>query len=470
MLQSIERILENRRLILAIAESMAIAIAAGDLWLRDHSLGILYVFPTMVAAPVLRRWEVVFVSFGLALLREALTPSPWSGGAAARVSMALAAFSGLALFVRELARNLANLRQIQLEVRLRETAEAEARQLVESSPGAIVTAAADGRILRANRAARELLAPGGEIPEGRNITGFLPMLSAWLSPPSRGVVPDAPAPPSHVRTLIEGDGRRLDGAPFYAQAWVSSYQTPVGPRIAAIFTDATDVLRDREELGLRQLMASSRIVAAALSHEIRNLSAAAHTIYGNLGQKAEIGAHEDYRALGALIEGLRKLSSEELGPAVEEVRTGVDLPDVLRELEMILEPTFRDSGTELRWQVSDGLPRVRADHSSLLQVFLNLAQNSHRAVQGVPEKWVVVTACRRNQSVIVSFENNGPAIPDSDRLFQPLQPKAASHGLGLFVSRALMRTYGGELRYQTRKENCCFLVEMPCAEPAAEVA
>jgi signal transduction histidine kinase len=107
---------------------------------------------------------------------------------------------------------------------------------------------------------------------------------------------------------------------------------------------------------------------------------------------------------------------------------------------------------------------VRADRSGLLQIFLNLAQNSLRALDGVPSANLAVTAYQLGESVVIRFADNGPGVAAPDALFQPFRTGASSAGLGLYVSRALIRTYGGELHYVRRGSESRFVIELPAFE------
>src|SRR5260370_29652125 len=170
------------------------------------------------------------------------------------------------------------------------------------------------------------------------------------------------------------------------------------------------------------------------------------------------------------MEAMRKLSSSEISAGADQALTGVDLNKLLRELNIILTAGESDSNVELRWEVAEGLPRVRADHSGLLQVFLNLVQNSQRALNGRPLGCVTIAAYQLGGSVVVHFSDNGPGIPSTDGLFQPFQNGATSTGLGLYVSRAIVRTYGGELQYIRKAEECRFLIELPAIAPLEALA
>ena len=61
---------------------------------------------------------------------------------------------------------------------------------------------------------------------------------------------------------------------------------------------------------------------------------------------------------------------------------------------------------------------------------------------------------------MVRFVDSGPGVADPDNLFQPFHSGAHSAGLGLYVSRAILRSHGGGLRYEPCEEGCCFTVEL----------
>ena len=453
---------EDRRTIWLLTLGLTGAIAAADLAISGVSVGILYVIPVILASLILTRGKILAIALFATVLRETLGPMSWNEDAGARMSAGLVVFILAGFLISEMRLNFRLARQHvdQLEeaVRLQRDAENESRQLVEGSPGAILTCGADGQILMANDAARQLL--GSDSLAGEAVTRFLPMLAPLLAR-----VQDI----TLVRTVVEGGARRASGEGFFAQMWLSSYQTGSGLRIAIVFSDATEILRDREEMGLRQLMMSSRIAAAAVSHEVRNLSNSAYRLFRKIGNEAGLAVNEDYNALSSLLDGMRKLTAEELKPSVEELKRGADVNQVLQELLLILEPSLRETNTTLDWHVDRNLPEVRADHSGLLQVLLNLAQNAQRALSDKEDKRLSIVAYPMNQSVIVRFSNNGNPISEGDRLFEPLQPKATATGLGLFISRAILRTYGGELQYAPGGEGCMFLITLPmaswCKEP-----
>ena len=95
--------------------------------------------------------------------------------------------------------------------------------------------------------------------------------------------------------------------------------------------------------------------------------------------------------------------------------------------------------------------RVPLDGESLKQVFLNLLLN---ALEASPEGGEVRAGLeRRGDHVLVRVCDSGPGLPAEvlARLGEPFYtPKAKGTGLGLFLSRRLVQTAGGELSATTR--------------------
>ena len=101
-----------------------------------------------------------------------------------------------------------------------------------------------------------------------------------------------------------------------------------------------------------------------------------------------------------------------------------------------------------------------ADPAGLLQAFLNLAHNSHRAVQKASRRELDIEVLADAENVVIQFKDSGPGIESPDRLFQPFQTGADGTGLGLFLSRAVVRSYGGDLRFEPNLGPSCFVVKL----------
>jgi C4-dicarboxylate-specific signal transduction histidine kinase len=110
---------------------------------------------------------------------------------------------------------------------------------------------------------------------------------------------------------------------------------------------------------------------------------------------------------------------------------------------------------------------VLAEPYELLQVFLNLSQNSLRAAQDVEDRELSIRVVVNGGSVTVLVEDSGPGIADPSVLFQAFQRGADSNGLGLYISRALVRTFNGDLRYLESERGARFAIDLLAAHPAS---
>jgi signal transduction histidine kinase len=264
---------------------------------------------------------------------------------------------------------------------------------------------------------------------------------------------------------MQSKGQRQNGEVFLAGIWFSTYNTLSGPKLAAIMVDLSEDLRDREDLSLNHLLKNTRILMSAMSHEIRNLCGAVSAVGKNLSRVEGLQQNQDFEALQMLIQGLEKIASLELQASPEDKAIAVDVGAVLDELRVLIDPSFKDSEMEVHWHIQDGLPLVWADGYGLLQVFLNLARNSQRAMRGCARRDLTVSASAEQAAVVIRFADTGVGLRSQQHLFRPFQQGADGAGLGLYVSRAILRSFRGELRHEPQPVGCCFAVVLaPLAE------
>jgi two-component system, LuxR family, sensor kinase FixL len=446
----------NRRTLLITAACLMAMIAITDWITKPYiSLGFLYLFPIIIVGGFLSRAQTVGVALVCAILQELFSNLP-ENEAVVRLLLSSAGFSGTGLFISELVRNrrivLAHVEELEKEAKLRLDAENELQILVESSPAAIVNIDASGTILLANEAAHQLLAPDATSLRGRKIGSYLPTLQTIVQTRRSRM----------FRTTLQCTGRKSSGEAFLAGVWFSTYTAASGPRLAAVVVDLSDELRNREDLSLDHLLKSSRILMGAMAHEIRNLCGAAVVLHKNLSRVPGLEGNEDFRALSSLIQSLEKISAMGVKPVAPDAVT-VELTSVLDELRVLLEGAFQELGIEIEWHTQGSLPLVRADRYGLIQVFLNLAKNSQRAMERAELRRLRISTAYQEKHIAIRFEDTGIGISHPENLFRRFRPGAETTGLGLYLSRSIMRSFGGELLYEPRSQGCCFVVIVPPA-------
>jgi two-component system, LuxR family, sensor kinase FixL len=445
----------RRGWIYAVAGVLIVGIAYSDWKLEEVSVGFLYVLPILMASATLRGWHILAISIACGLLREWFSPLHGTPGATLRVCIGAAGFGLAGYFVSQLNRQrqavARHLSEREQQMRLRINAERQLQVVIETSPLGILTLNSEGRVLLANSSAQHLLRLEQQPLAGQQVHSYLPILQRFLS--SQVSRPD-------LRTAVESKGLRADGETFLAHIWLSTFSNGSDLCLAAFIWDASESLRDRESTGLDSMMATSRVVIGAISHEIRNLAAAALAAYRELARGLSRSQREGSHALGRVIEALENIAASGLRLASHSSRAVADLGMVLDEARVLIDASLRDEGGVTEWRIPDTLPLVEADHHSLLQVFLNLARNSEQAMRHGPEKTLRVEVTVDHEMVLVRFRDTGPGIADLEALFRPLQPGGASTGLGLYISRAILKSYAGDLYHEPGTGGACFVVRL----------
>src|SRR5579884_1599200 len=328
----------------------------------NATLGFLYIFPLVLLGTVLNWWQIVLAASFCTFLSDRLDPFPMDMESArdALIFLTLATTGLLSLTVTK------SYRRERESLAAQRAAEEQLAFVIESSPAAVLTMNTEGVILLANPAAHRLLAvPQGQLP-GKKIARYVPALASIPAMDENKM----------FRTEMQTRGKRENEEIFLADVFFSTYSTPAGPRLAALLVDTSEHLREREEANLQQLLAGSRILVAAVSHEVRNVCGAIGMMHENLTRRKSLEADEDFEALGSLVETLKKIASVELKESIRPEPATVDLNEVLTDLRIVLAPFCEESDIELLWNVPENLPVVQADRHSLLQVLLNLARNS----------------------------------------------------------------------------------------------
>lgn len=426
-------------------------------------LGFLYLLPLVLAGGVLNPWQLAILSSGCMVLAEMFDGFRWSlQSGIPRDVLYFSAFFGAGLFARNMVlsrqASAIHIQQIESENQARRDAEEQLKILIESSPIAILTANAEGSILLANDAAHRLFNLSSHDLPGRLIHTYLPSLIN---------VPAMRDKQHSFRTVMQCTGHREGGDVFIADIWFSTYATSSGPRLAALVIDSSEEFRDREEAGLHQLLAASRILVGAVSHEVRNVCGAIAVVYDNLARCEHLAHNQDFEALGTLVLALEKIASMELRQTTNQF-VSLNIEAFLEELRIMLMPALREKQIDAHWEIEPNLPAVWADRQSLMQVFLNLIKNSERSLESKTQGSISIKAHAQAERVLIHVVDNGSGVKHPELLFRPFQEKARASGLGLYLSRALMRSFRGNLWHQPSTEGATFVVELSPASNGFE--
>jgi signal transduction histidine kinase len=246
--------------------------------------------------------------------------------------------------------------------------------------------------------------------------------------------------------VTTADGDRLlsvRGAPLYAEEG----------DIAGATILLQDVTRQHRFEELRNDL------VATVAHELRtpltSLRMAVHLLseqaVGPLTVKqADLvyAAREDCDRLQSIVDELLDLSRIQADRI--ELRIGDHDPErLVADAIDAQESAASSRGVTLRSEVLPGTPQVAIDVERIQLVLANLLGNAIR--YGPPRGTVTVRARQTNGSLRLEVHDEGPGVPEEFRqaIFEkyvrvPGAP-AGGAGLGLFISREVVRAHGGEI-------------------------
>lgn len=131
----------------------------------------------------------------------------------------------------------------------------------------------------------------------------------------------------------------------------------------------------------------------------------------------------------------------------------VEVKSLLEELAMLHKKELADHGiiVELKMQSVD--IKVSADKTMIEQVLINLIKNAIQAFDSQPEKKILLSAQAKEGHVIISVKDNGNGIdPEAlEKIFIPFfTTKKTGSGIGLSLSRQIMRQHGGQISVKSK--------------------
>ena len=110
---------------------------------------------------------------------------------------------------------------------------------------------------------------------------------------------------------------------------------------------------------------------------------------------------------------------------------------------------IRDSHITFHTEVTPADLILHADENLISQVVINLLKNAVQAIGNQPGGRIAIQAhCNDAEEVLIEIKNNGPAIPPeiAEHIFIPFfTTKERGSGIGLSISRQIMRLSGGSL-------------------------
>jgi PAS domain S-box-containing protein len=247
--------------------------------------------------------------------------------------------------------------------------------------------------------------------------------------------------------------------------------------IVAVLTDITDSAVLRDKLMHAEKMAAVGQLVSGVAHEVNNPLTAILGFADLLMENAEIpeSARKDLRVILQEAQRTKQIVQNLLSFArqMPPQRAAVQLNTILRRTVQLRSYDFTSHGVEVIEHFDENLPEVMGDAHQLQQVFLNILNNAYDAVHeiGRPAR-IEIMSTKADDSVEVSFRDNGNGITQSDRIFDPFfttKEVGKGTGLGLSICYGIVKEHGGEILCQNNlgQPGATFIVRLPATSHTA---
>lgn len=235
------------------------------------------------------------------------------------------------------------------------------------------------------------------------------------------------------------------------------------------------LLKEKEVVFQSSKMATLGEIASGVAHEINNpltiIQAKAIIMQKKMEKKQILDTDmaEGFQKIIStvaritkIIKGLRFISRD--GSMDSPVR--VMLSQVFEmTLDLCVE---RLRNNQIQFQMDNFADdfEIEVKETQLVQVFLNLINNSFDAIKELESKWVKISIEGNNNWVTLKFTDSGLGIPESilEKIMNPFfttKPIGQGTGLGLSSSKGIIENHSGKLYYNEKSPNTQFVVEIP---------
>jgi two-component system, NtrC family, nitrogen regulation sensor histidine kinase NtrY len=225
-----------------------------------------------------------------------------------------------------------------------------------------------------------------------------------------------------------------------------------------------DIKNELDEKEVESWMKLIRV----LMHEIMNsitpitsLSESLAHIYSSEGQPVQPGQITP-KTIATTLQGLNVIKDQGRGlmSFVESYRKLTHIPvpdkklfrvsDLFNRLQILYNSGGKSHKVDVSFIIKDPDIEIFADINLISQVLINLIKNALEAIEKTPAGKIIISAgTSPDQHAEICVSDNGPGIPTEnlDEIFVPFfTTRQNGSGIGLSLSRQIMRVHGGNLR------------------------
>ena len=266
----------------------------------------------------------------------------------------------------------------------------------------------------------------------------------------------------------EVQARRKDGSQFPAHVAIGEVRWKNNTRFVGVMRDLTDVklaeeksLRQRENMTNVSRLATLGEMAAAMAHEL-NQPLSAITNYAAAASRLLDLKKDNQKDIKSTLDKI-DTQAHRAGEVIRHMREFTKFSDTARksisptilidELKPLAELDAKAHNIVLTIDIPGNLPEIVVNSLQMQQVILNLIRNGADAMIDTPpqdRRLRLAISTEPPESIRIDIQDHGHGISDdvSKDLFDAFfTTKPNGMGMGLTISRTIIRSHGGEITF-----------------------
>ncbi|HMK42941.1 MAG TPA: ATP-binding protein [Dissulfurispiraceae bacterium] len=252
--------------------------------------------------------------------------------------------------------------------------------------------------------------------------------------------------------------------------------------VSGVLDGAVLCLRERFDLTEREDLQFDSLLhmLGSIAHEVKNplsgIKGAAQILKSNVRDPAAAEAValilRETDRLNAVVQGYLTMNRK---PAFHQV----NIHEIIEHALQVLKPAIKEQNITITKLYDPSLPLIAGDESKLLQVLINLLKNAVEAVAPMKLERTIALSTgpshayallrdhpvrpagrgrtkgrgqRKQRWSVITIQDSGPGIPREElsRIFLPYYTrKEGGSGLGLALSKKIIRDHGGIIRVKS---------------------
>lgn len=232
-----------------------------------------------------------------------------------------------------------------------------------------------------------------------------------------------------------------------------------------------------KRLAESERLAALGTLATGVAHEINNplalIKQSAHLMRRVVPRLSRGGVEDlakvesSLKNIEAGTERIRRITHQLLGYVGKNnvVSEQVDMADMMADIISLVQGAVAEKEICINTQIGPGAGRIRTEPYKLRQILVNLAVNALQAT-GTGGRLDIETAIDTGDFIVRLADSGAGILPEHlDKIFDPFfttKGPGEGTGLGLFITRSIVKALGGTLSVESRPgEGSVFSVRLP---------